>query len=246
MVELGLYGREGIESMLHATFPAFYQAGRWGLGVLLVLTAEVARQMEPQVGTFETIQARLETADPLQLRTPTVVAAVSAGDRAFVAHELTSEIDDFLLATINLSLDQAIERKEQQNYDFKEQLPRDLSATVCAMANEPGGGIVILGVSDGGAKTGIGSHEIDAAGQTVANQVKNRCRPVPEVGFLPFPIPDTPGKFICVIPVRETKQDPCMVEGKVYVRMGATNQPAGPEKLREIFERLRNGPTQRS
>ena len=167
---------------------------------------------------------------------PFVILGYSNAPSEFNVEELTSEMDRFLIEEIGLSL---IEKKiltEKPQYDFKENLPggKKLSHLVCAMANLRDGGVILIGVNNDGDITGIprGS-ALDELQLTIINGVQDNCRP--RIKTKVFDAPSDQNRCVLVVRVHELEYKPCMVEEKVYVRVGSSTRAAGPDEIRRLI-----------
>ena len=128
---------------------------------------------------------------------------------------------------------------ESATLEFKEQLPSNserYTKTVVAFANSKGGRIVI-GVNDKtGEITGVETASLFRTMDTIADTIAQVTDPM----IIPDIYPCTvEGKTLIVISVPALMKRPYCIrnlgrDNGTYVRVGATTQPAWPEKIREL------------
>jgi len=200
----------------------------------------LARSISPGLGSyFEAIEAVLTSA-PIPLKFPFAVLGLSL-EPPQVRHiaALTTELDEFLMRHSGYVLDELLAIHEMPHYDFKEQSPaaQRCRDTVCAFANLPNGGMLIIGVADDGSIPGLAKgKEVDGVKQhitTVISDAKFLLKP--KFTFHVFDAPNNPSRSILVVRVEESELKPCMLDGKVYVRLGPTTRQATPEDVRRII-----------
>lgn len=129
---------------------------------------------------------------------------------------MINEFDDLLGALAVLELrggdTTSIEAKT-----FSEYSPEQLGPTLSAFANKPGGGVILLGVSERDGINVVGVDDVDDLLKRAANQARNGFRPPIRVDVHAF---DLDGKAIGVInvegadinekPVRSSTRSPCV------------------------------------
>ena len=121
-------------------------------------------------------------------------------------------------------------RGESQSTEFKEslRLKDEIGETVSAFSNSDGG-VVLIGVSDGGEPIGV-----DIGGNTIeelANYIKRNTDPqiFPSVKIL-----DVGGKNVVMIEVRESAEKPVFFKNRAYKRVGKTNQRISSSEMRKL------------
>ena len=102
---------------------------------------------------------------------------------------------------------------------FSEYLPEQLGPTLCAFANKPGGGVILLGVSERDGINVVGVDDVDDLLKRAANQVRNGFRPPIRVDVRAF---DLDGKTIGAVNVEgaDVNEKPvrCLKNKKAYLR----------------------------
>jgi hypothetical protein len=151
-VELGLGKAAFAESSIFVKFPYLIQVGQFAFAVLLLPEQSFARQLPPGTATYASVSGLLLEMQPLTLEYPLVVAGISPEPSNIKAVELTSELDDYLLGVLGLSLVQLTFLNEGTSYEFKQQMPNTtkLAQEVCGFANLDGGGVILFGVDKSG------------------------------------------------------------------------------------------------
>ena len=121
-------------------------------------------------------------------------------------------------------------RGESQSLEFKKslRLKDEIGETVSAFSNSDGG-VVLVGVSDGGEPIGvdIGKNTIEE----LANYIKRNTDPqiFPSVKIL-----DVGGKNVVMIEVRESAEKPVFFKNRAYKRVGKTNQRISSSEMRKL------------
>ena len=231
---------EFVESKLFVVFPQFIQANTFQIAVVLVPMQSLARRMTPGVGSFESISDTLLETHPIPLRYPFAILGFSDEETVPEVIELTSELDRFLINLVGLSLEQMALLNERPNYDFKVQLPdnKKLAQEVCAFANLPGGGFILIGVDKEGKAIGIPKGKVlDDIQLQFTNIVSDSCKPRPHFEFHLFDTPNKVDSYIIVTEIQEIERKPCMVHEKVYIRSGPSARPADSEEIRRLILR---------
>ncbi len=122
---------------------------------------------------------------------------------------------------------------EMANYDFKEKMPdsKKVAQEVCAFANLAGGGLLLIGIDNTGNNVGVPRADLDGIQLSIINSVKSTCAPRPEVDFKIFDVPEHRDRCVLTVQISELMRKPCMVDGRAYIRTGASARPAGPMKF---------------
>ncbi len=76
---------------------------------------------------------------------------------------------------------------------------------------------------------------LDEMQLAIINAVQNTCRPQPRLEPHVFDAPSDPSKCVLVVRIHEMEYKPCMVDEKVYVRVGSSTRAAGPDEIRRLF-----------
>lgn len=110
---------------------------------------------------------------------------------------MINDLDDLLGALAVLELrggdTTSIEAKT-----FSEYSPEQLGPTLCAFANKPGGGVILLGVSERDGISVVGVDDVDNLLKRAANQARNGFRPPIRVDVRTF---DLDGNTVGVVNV---------------------------------------------
>jgi hypothetical protein len=229
------------ESTLFVKFPIFIQAQQFQIGIAILPCESLAKQMPSGVAKFEMISDRARMLRPSPLKYPFVILGMSNKASSIMVEELTSELDLFLVDRLGLSLLEMQLQAEKPNYDFKRELPRDndkIARLICAFANLPSGGIMLIGVEDSGNIHGIPRSKLDEIESRVHQIGRDSCNPVPEMDPKAFDDPSSSERCVLAIQISGITGRPCMTKEKVYVRAGSTVRVANPDEIRQIV--LRN------
>jgi hypothetical protein len=207
---------------LFVTFPTFIRAGSVDLAVLIAPTRALARDFLIGVGNFEAAKTLLSEMPPAPLKYPFALLGISDTASPVSVVKITTPLDNFLINTVGVSLNEMLLLRERPEYDFKLELPENSKTAheVCGFANLTGGGLILLGISDSGRVQGVEKSSLDSLQLKVTNIIRSSCLPVPQFAFHPFEIGNDPGKVALVIRVEELQSKPCMTQDKVYIRTG--------------------------
>lgn len=226
-----------ILSSLLAHFPLSIQLQDFALGVVLVPMSAIKHYLPRGVADFESTTKVLEELSPLLIRYPYLIIGFSDAASPMQVTELTSELDQYLLSNTGYTLNEMLVLGEKPAYDFKLCLPEkieNITKEVCAMSNLNGGGVLLFGISDEGAITGIEVTELDTAKLRITNSVRSLLDPIPPFRFSSFETPDDPERIILVCQVDELKRKPCLLHHRAYVRSGPSAQAADAEEIRRL------------
>jgi predicted HTH transcriptional regulator len=190
------------------------------------------------VSSFEMIRDRVAGLAPLPLKYPFAIIGLSDEPTSSSpqVQELTSELDQFLLDTVGHTLGEMALLTERPNYDFKLQLPqnRTTAKEICALANLPNGGVVLLGVDNAGRIRGIDRVELDEIQLRIENISRDSCRPRPTVSFHVFDALSDPNRRVLVARIGKVDRKPCMTSDRVYIRAGSSARPADTDEIRRL------------
>jgi len=225
------------ESDIFVKLPLFVQAGKINCGVVVVLMKRATQTMPLGVSSFEMIRDRLMELRPLPLRYPFAVVGISDSKTNLTLEEMTLAFDQFLIDEIGHSMYELRSIGETTNCEFKEKVPesKKVAQEVCALANLKHGGVILFGIDDRGMLRGIQKTDLDGIQLALSNIVTSSCSPTPVVQLRAFDFPDDPEKCVLAMKVHEIKHKPCMVDHRVYIRVGASSRPAGPEDIRRLL-----------
>ena len=103
-------------------------------------------------------------------------------------------------------------------------MPSDLGREICAFANASGG-VVLLGVTDGGGVVGVADH----------NKLRSQVQSIARSAEPPIKLESASvGGVMCItVPAQHNK--PYSFGGKFFVREGASSQQLSREEIRELF-----------
>lgn len=239
-VEFHFAGYQAILSDLFVKYPIFLQAHVFRVPVIVVpASAElcgVSVQRALRRSTFENIRDAFMGIDPLPVKYPFAVLGISDIHTPLEIKELTSEMDQFLIESVGLSLERMRLVTEQPEFDFKEQLPeRDFAELAAALANLRGGGVVLIGVDNQGNITGLSrGHLLDQLLLRISNIIQDTCQPRPYFESRVFDDPSNVSRCVVVVRIHEMDYKPCMVRGRVYIRVGSSTRFAGPNEVRRL------------
>jgi hypothetical protein len=197
----------------------------------------LAQHLNKGVAHFEFIRELLNEIPPLTIRYPFLILGFSPDSATAEAAELTSELDQFLIKTLGMTLGEMLVLGEKPNYDFKllPPLSEKIAKEVCGLCNIRRGGILLFGISDKGAVKGLPQSDMDAIQLAITSAIRGNCKPIPLFDLHSFDIPGKPGRKILVVHVHELRTKPCMTRDRVYIRSGPSAQPATPEEIRRMI-----------
>ena len=129
-----------------------------------------------------------------------------------------------------MDIEELISRGESQNLEFKEslRLKDEIGETISALSNSDGG-VVLVGVSDGGRVQGvdIGKNTMEE----LANYIKRNTDPRI---FPRIEIVETEDGEVILIDVAENQEKPVFFKDKAYKRVGRTNQRISVSEIRRL------------
>jgi hypothetical protein len=235
--EIALGKRAFVESTLFVQFPAFVQKDIFKIVAVLIPMEDLAREMGGWFNSFQNIHDLMTEMYLIPVQHPFVIIGYSHVEQERQVIELTSEIDNYLLEYIGLSLEQMAFMNEGPSYDFKVNMPstKKLSQEACAFANTENGGLILLGVDDDGTPVGLPSDtSIDELQLQITNTVNDSCSPVPRFDMRVFESSLDQSAKILIVRIHEIERKPCMVGSKVYVRSGPSVRAADSEEIRRL------------
>jgi ATP-dependent DNA helicase RecG len=129
-------------------------------------------------------------------------------------------------------LEYIIQQGDNSSVEFKEYgiRPESLAKEMVAFANSQGG-VILLGVTDQGAVSGIPADF--ALEEWVMNIARDRIIPAFDVQFNQHTIDN---KILAEIVVSKGKDKPYQTAGKYYIRVGTTNRIASQSELMRLFQ----------
>ncbi len=125
-----------------------------------------------------------------------------------------------------------LEKGENSYVEFKEEgvKAKDLAEEIIAFANAEGG-IILIGVNDGGNITGVTEANIE---EKVMNICRNNCIPniIPCFEFIKIE-----DKLVAILTIQKGSNKPYYtIDNKYYIRVGSTKRIASREELLRLFE----------
>lgn len=130
----------------------------------------------------------------------------------------------------NEEIDKLIKQREGARLEFKSVLPpsRNIAQIISSFANTDGG-YIVLGISE--SPTGFEVHGLsrDFRANSITHKAIDLLNPQPNVTYQYI---NYQNKDLFVIHVEKSTVGPIEVEGKVYIRSGATTKPATEETLK--------------
>ena len=229
-----------LERLFFVKFPMAIHAKQVKIAVLIIPVQSLARDLGTNLGSFERIKETLTEFDTIGLKYPFVVMGIGVEDQEMTSViELNTALDSYLIGRLGCTLKEIRLGGESDNIEFKEMMPSNdkLARQACAFANTTGGGIMIFGITDDGAVTGIPGNEWDEYQTKVANVFTSACLPNPEFRMLRFDT-DDPTRQLFVIDIQELATKPCVTnDGRIYIRQGGTSRPAKSEDIRRMILR---------
>lgn len=132
-------------------------------------------------------------------------------------------------------IEKMIERGETQKVEFKKSLAEknEVLETISAFANTEGGNIYvgIEGNKDGSIKTITGINTEGKIIENLVNEIKQNTDPTI---FPSLKVENIQNRKILLIEVQENPIKPVFAKGKVYKRVGRTNQKLSTLEIREL------------
>ena len=126
---------------------------------------------------------------------------------------------------------------ENEKIEFKREISNSLVKEVIAFCNSSGG-TIIIGYNDDGSVCGLENAKEDL--DKISNKLHDSIEP--DISFLVAPrIEKEDGKDIIIIEVLQGTNKPYYIKSKgmtsegVYVRLGATSQPANRDSIRDMI-----------
>ena len=108
--------------------------------------------------------------------------------------------------------------------EFKQSMPSNLGAEICAFANATGG-VVLIGVTDGGDEVGVGNH----------NRLKSQVQTIARSADPPIAVEVESAGDVLVVNVPEQYGKPYSFGGRFHIREGANCQRMSRDEIRESF-----------
>jgi hypothetical protein len=189
------------------------------------------------IADYEATTKILEELSPLLIRYPYLIMGFSPTTSPLEVTELTSDLDQFLLAQLGYTLNEMLVLGEKPAYDFKLQLPEkieQITKELCALANLTGGGCLLFGIRDDGEIVGLANGDADTAKLRITNSARSLLDPIPTFKFFTFESPEDPERILLVCRVEELQRKPCLLHHRAYVRSGPSAQPADAEEMRAL------------
>ena len=126
------------------------------------------------------------------------------------------------------TLSNLIAQGEGSTTEFKRAMPSDLGREICAFANASGG-VVLLGVTDGGEVVGVADH----------NKLRSQVQSIARSAEPPIKLESASVGDVMWITVPPQHNKPYSFGGKFFVREGASSQQLSREEIQRAV--LRRG-----
>lgn len=224
-------------SSLLAHFPSCVQIHRVELGIVLLPMHSLREHLPKGISDYEFVCRVVEELPSALIKYPFLIVGFSEHETPLDVREITSELDEHLMAHVGYTLSEMLILGEKPNYDFKVAMPphtERITKEVCAMTNLPGGGALLFGISDEAEVVGMNPDDLDLVKLRITTSVRNLCDPIPTFAFYSFSIAEDPDRVILVCQVEELRRKPCLVHGRVYIRSGPSAQAADSEEIRRM------------
>jgi len=225
------------ESATFVKFPLFIKAERFQIGLIILASKSMHESLPVGSSSFEMVRDRFVGLGPLNLKFPFALLGITDIPVETKVEELTSNLDLFLIKKIGMSLLEMKWVKERPQFDFKQELPENdkLAKEVCAMANNEKGGLILVGIADNGDMVGLPRDLLDDTQLRITNIIRANCTPIPKFEIKSFDADDIAGSCILIVDIYEMERKPCMFRDKVYIRAGASAEPAKPDDIRRLL-----------
>jgi hypothetical protein len=233
-----IFGKQAyVLSSLLAHFPLCVQIHTVDLGIVLLPMHSLREHLPKGISDYEFVcKVVLELPSAL-IKYPFLIVGFSEDKTPLDVCEITSELDELLMQRIGYTLSEILILGEKPSYDFKVAMPprtEKITKEVCAMANLPGGGVLLFGISDEGDVVGMNPEDLDLIKLRITTSVRTLCDPIPAFDFFSVSIAEDPDRVILVCQVEELKRKPCLVHGRIYIRSGPSAQTADSEEIRRM------------
>jgi hypothetical protein len=244
-VEFCLEKQVYTESRIFVKYPLLIRRCRIKLMILLIPMRSTKSSISPDIEDFESFKEFLIALNPTPLKYPFALIGLCGDDIKPDVTELTSDLDVFLIKTIDHSLEEIILLGELQHIEFKQELPagkdkipenNKLAHEACAFANNAGGGLILMGIAKNGDIIGVSKSDLDQLQVRITNLIRDNLSPMPNVEFHIFDVPVNRNQSILAvrIPELDAVSKPCTVDGRVYVRIGSSVRRANSSEIRRL------------
>lgn len=216
-----------------ATLPACKFADMIDVALVLVSTSRLGANGSR--ATYDSTVRVLKELMPVRLPLPLVVAGYSENPADIIEEHLTTELDYYLQKRVGLDLNQIAYKGEHQAIEFKRELPEDPKAVareLCALANEPDGGLLLIGVSDDG--TLVGVENVDEIDQRLQNIIRANCAGLEALTCIPITFSENGSKVVLAVEIHVAESRPAMTGDRVPIRAGTTVRYATAEEIRRM------------
>jgi len=224
-------------SSLLAHFPLCVQIHGVELGIVLLPMHSFREHLPKGISDYEFVCGVVQELPSALIKYPFLIVGFSENETPLDVREITSELDEHLMDRVGYTLSEMLMLGEKPSYEFKVAMPphtEKVTKEVCAMANLPGGGVLLLGISDDGEVVGMNPDDLDLIKLRITTSVRNLSDPIPTFSFSSFSIAEDPDRVILVCQVNELTRKPCLVHGRVYIRSGPSAQAADSEEIRHM------------
>lgn len=225
------------ESAVFVRLPLFIKAGNFQIGLYILSSKSMHESLPQATDTFETVRDRFIELGLLNLNFPFAMLGITDIPTETRVEELTSNLDLFLTDRLGMSLLDMRLIKERANFDFKQQLPdnQKIAKEVCAFANYEKGGLMLVGIDNDANVIGLPRDELDKTQLKLSDVIRTNCTPPPEFELRVFDADSKVDSCVLVVDIYELERKPCMVNEKVYIRVGASAVPAKPDDIRRLL-----------
>jgi hypothetical protein len=225
------------ESDLFVKFPLFIRAEIINSALLVLPMRSLTQEMSSGINSFEMIEHRLKEISPLLPRYPFAIIGITHNPSQLATSEFSSHLDQYLSQTIGSTLLDLKLSLERPNCDFKEMLSEKndkIAKAICAFANLPNGGILLIGVNNAGDVVGIPQIHLDTIRERISNINRDSCKPIPTLDFQVFELGNIVDRCVLTVYVSSLSRKPCMFDGRVFIRDGTSAVQANSDQIRNL------------
>jgi hypothetical protein len=227
------------ESNIFVKFPIFIRSGKIKMAFLIMPMGSLAKDLNKGAASFEMVERRLKEVSPFLPRFPFAVIGISSeAVGQILVEEFTSHLDLFLTEAIGFTILELKLNLERPNCDFKEMLPPrsdDIAKIICAFANYPKGGVLLVGVRDNGKIIGLPRTELDTVRERIGNINRSNLKPNATLEFYVFAVENDSSKCMLAVKILEVDRKPCMFADKVFIRDTTSSVAANSEQIRKLI-----------
>ena len=218
---------------IFANIPALKYAGL--IDLALVLVPEDRFHAKGSRATYGNTVKTLREIAPLRLPMPLAILGYANKPKQITLEYLTTELDYYLQNRIGLSLNEIAYKGERNQIEFKRELPDDnksIAREFCALANETGGGTMLVGVANDGSIYGV--NDVDSVEQRVQSIARDRCAGTIALNCLPIVFADDASMTVLAVEVKVINGRPAMTDERVPIRVGTTVRNARADEIQRM------------